>query len=316
MQRRISKKQRRRRSHCPRIELLERRNLLAAVLKIDNIKGDSAVEGHAGEIDLNRFGFNVSRTDTDLGSGNVAIGVPHFTDLSFVKGIDQASHRLMEEAAIGKQHSEGTVFQSFSLADNELSQSLKIEVSDAIFSSYQMDNGGDNIENTFETSSMLFSKIKLQYEQAKDSGSTFSGKVQTEWDLKNNKPVANAGIEDDGIATNSELYLEINGKSIQIDAFDWNALRTVEFPGGTTKAVPDAAHASELSVVRGVDQVSVGLLSAVTSGTKLGDIKLIDKRVIDKNSVTFMEWTLHEAESTASLWMLPRHSAIRRTLSR
>ncbi|MPY80000.1 MAG: hypothetical protein GEV04_16385 [Actinophytocola sp.] len=140
-------------------------------LKVDGIEGDSARDGHEGEIEFSSMKWGVSN---GAANGSSA-GKPVFANLALAtESTGKAGPPLMQAAASGKLIKQAT-FSARRTIEGETSDFLVITLSDVIVSSYRMSDSGMAREEI----ELSFSKIVIDY----DNGTARAG-----WDLKAGKP--------------------------------------------------------------------------------------------------------------------------------
>ena len=72
-------------------------------LKIDGLKGESADDAHAGEIDVLAFSWGMSQSGSMHIGGGGGSGKVNVQDMSITKYLDKASTVLMQKWCSGKQ---------------------------------------------------------------------------------------------------------------------------------------------------------------------------------------------------------------------
>jgi type VI secretion system secreted protein Hcp len=153
-------------------------------LKLDGIEGESTVDGHEGEIDIDSISWGVSNTGSQAYGGGGGTGRADVSDVSFVKTVDKATSKLFLYCLSGKPISEAVLVQRKSGGDSPLDYE-KITLSDCVISSAQKSSNGPSDSN-HESFSLNFAAIKYEYfVQDEDGSGKPSGDFK--WDVKKNK---------------------------------------------------------------------------------------------------------------------------------
>lgn len=158
-------------------------------LKIEGVDGESAAEGHKGEIDIQSFSWGVSNQGSFSGGGGGGSGKVSFQDISFMKTLDKASPQLFTGVASGKHYPTATFTIVADLdGDGRLDRSYyTIKLSDVVITSFEQagTTGGDR---PTESISLSFSKIVIEYTPQTADGKA-GPKVTASWDLSKNVKV-------------------------------------------------------------------------------------------------------------------------------
>lgn len=147
------------------------------------IKGDSVVEGHTQWITIGSLQFGVGRAITVSGGGaDRETSNPSFSEITLSKQTDIASADLFMQAIAGKSLGKAEIhFMQTGGPDKKQQVFLKIELTDAIVSSYSASSGGDRPSESF---SLNFTQISYQYDAF--SGTSVSTGTPKKWDLTKN----------------------------------------------------------------------------------------------------------------------------------
>ena len=148
------------------------------------IKGDSSIDDHKDWITIDSVNFGVGRAITISGnSKDRDTSNPSFSEVTFAKSTDISSADLFLQAVCGKSLGKAELhWVQTGGADKKDQVFLKIELEDAIVSSYSMSSGGDRPSETF---SLNFTKISYQYDAF--SGSKVTTGTAKKWSLIDNK---------------------------------------------------------------------------------------------------------------------------------
>lgn len=148
------------------------------------IKGDSKVSAHADWITCDSLQLGVGRSISSSG-GNVSRDTsnPSFSEVTISKSTDIASSDLFFQATSGKSLGKAEIhLVQTGGTDVKEQVFMKIELEEALISSYSMSSGGDRPSESF---SINFTKISYQYDD-------FSGAKKTTGTPKKYDLMANA----------------------------------------------------------------------------------------------------------------------------
>jgi type VI secretion system secreted protein Hcp len=156
-------------------------------LKVDGITGDSAADGHAGEIDVLAWSWGVSHPgDGPAGGSGGGTGKPDFQDFHFVARISKASPRIALSCATGAHHK----FAALSGAAGEKvkgAEFLKYKLTDIQVTSLQQADGEGGAPPT-EQFTMSYAKFEVSYRPQKMDGS-LDVPVTAAYDLMSGKKI-------------------------------------------------------------------------------------------------------------------------------
>lgn len=147
------------------------------------INGDSVVDGHEKWITISSLQMGVGRAISVSGGGaDRETSNPSFSELTLTKSTDIASADLFMQAVCGKSLGKAEIhFIQTGGADKKHQVYLKIELTDAIVSSYSASSGGDRPSESF---SLNFTQISYQYDAF--SGDKVTTGTAKKWDLTKN----------------------------------------------------------------------------------------------------------------------------------
>ena len=147
------------------------------------INGDSIVDGHEKWITISSLQLGVGRSISTSGGGaDRETSNPSFPELTLTKSTDIASADLFMQAVCGKSLGKAEIhFLQTGGADKKQQVYMKIELTDAIVSSYSASSGGDRPS---ESISLNFTQISYQYDAF--SGDKVTTGTPKKWDLTKN----------------------------------------------------------------------------------------------------------------------------------
>jgi type VI secretion system secreted protein Hcp len=148
------------------------------------INGESTVTGHDKWINVDSVQFGVGRSISMIaGGGDRETSNPSFSEVTFTKSMDVASTEIMMQATCGKSLGKAEVhFIQTGGTDAKGQAYCKIELEEAIVSSYSASSGGDRPS---ESISLNFTKISYQYD--KFDGDKITTGTPKKWDLEKNE---------------------------------------------------------------------------------------------------------------------------------
>ena len=148
-------------------------------LKLPDIPGESANEGHKDEIEILSFSFGATQTGGT--TGGAGAGKVIFSDISFTKPVDKSTPLLYLTCAQGKHIPTAVLYGR--KAGERNTDYLVITLSDVLISSVQ--TGGSAGDRPTESISLNYTKIEFSYARQKSDGS-YDAPVKTGWDIKQN----------------------------------------------------------------------------------------------------------------------------------
>jgi type VI secretion system secreted protein Hcp len=154
-------------------------------LKLDGIKGESADAKHKEEIDIESWSWGESNAPgSATGRSRESAGKVSMQDFNFMMRHNQASPQLMQHCASGK-HIKLATFTSRKAGKSQ-QEYLTFKFYDVLVSSYQTSGseGGDDVP--FDSVSINFAKIEVEYKPQNPDG-TLGGGVFFKYDLKKSK---------------------------------------------------------------------------------------------------------------------------------
>lgn len=152
-------------------------------LKLDGIKGESAVAKHKDEIDIESWSWGLTQTGAHGAGGGGGAGKVSMQDFHFVMKLNKASPSLMQACATGQHVKLGTL--TARKAGKDQQEFLTIKFTDVLVSSYQT-GGSEGSDIPFDQVSLNFAKIEVEYRAQKPDGSLGPG-TKFGFDLKSNK---------------------------------------------------------------------------------------------------------------------------------
>jgi len=163
---------------------------LEAFLKLDGVDGESAKDGHVGEIDINSVSWGTSHVSTQSTGTGHSSGKADFSDFHIMKVADKSSPKLMLRCCDGKTIGTGKITFRKIAGDSKI-DFLTYDLTNVMVTSWQQsgtDSGGDQVA---ESVSFAATKVVVTYLPQKADGSA-DAKQQAGWDHGVNKAAAGA----------------------------------------------------------------------------------------------------------------------------
>lgn len=150
-------------------------------IKIDGIDGEAtAARGHEEWIEIESFSWGESRPAGGTGQSRRR-SLAAFSDVSVVKGVDAASPSLYQACATGKHYPTATLVVRKA---GDPVDYFAILLQDVMVSSVRLSHSEER-DAPMEEITLTYGKITWSYDPQNAKG----GKVETGWDLKENKGV-------------------------------------------------------------------------------------------------------------------------------
>lgn len=156
------------------------------LLEIAEIKGESAHEKGAGQIEIQSWSFGVSNAGSaNIGSGHGS-GKASLQDIHFTSPMHKGSPTIFESCATGKHIAKAVLHVR--KAGGKQEEYLMITLSDVLVSSYQTGGSEGSGQMPTDQFALNFAKIELAYKAQKKDGS-LDAAVKAGYDVKTSKKV-------------------------------------------------------------------------------------------------------------------------------
>jgi type VI secretion system secreted protein Hcp len=153
-------------------------------LKIDGIEGEAQDAKHKGSLQIESYSFGANQHgDHASGSGGGA-GKAHLHDFTFVMIANKATPKLFLACCNG-EHIKKAVLTCRKAGTGQ-QEYLKVILTDLLVSSVQSGGPHKGEVMPFDSVTMNFARIEIEYREQKADGS-LHGAIKTGWDLKTNK---------------------------------------------------------------------------------------------------------------------------------
>lgn len=138
------------------------------VLKVDAIAGESLVDGHTGEIDIESYSFGLTQLGTFATGGGGGGGKANFQDIHFTARESKASPMIAKACAAGTHIPK--VVLTVRKAGDKPQDYLVVTLEDCLVSSFQDGGGSGDVVPTTQFS-MNYAKIEYKYSEQNKDGS-------------------------------------------------------------------------------------------------------------------------------------------------
>jgi type VI secretion system secreted protein Hcp len=151
-------------------------------LKLGDIKGESKVDGHIGEIELMSWSWGATQSGSTRGISGLTAGKVNVQDLTFTKLLDTASPNHIGAVCAGTSYPTATLICEKSAGNGKKAvQYLKISMKDVLISSMALGGSGGSDTHT-ETVTLNFGSVQTAYTPMKSDG-TPDATIQSGWDI-------------------------------------------------------------------------------------------------------------------------------------
>lgn len=155
-------------------------------LKLKGIEGESAVDGHKNEIQIDSFSFGVSNSGSGHTGGGHGTGKATFQDLHCTTKYGKQSAKLFLTCATGEHIPDGLITARKAGGKQEVY--LTIKLTDILVSSYQVGGSGHGDSVPTDQFSLNFAKMQIEYKGQDQKGGT-SLAASAGYDIKANKKI-------------------------------------------------------------------------------------------------------------------------------
>ncbi len=153
-------------------------------LKIKGVEGESAVDGHKNEIDVESFSWGESNSGGHAYGGGGGAGKVVMQDFHFTMRVNKATPKLLLMCASGEHIPEALL--TCRKAGGRQEPFLTIKMADLLVSSYQVGGSGGSDIVPIDQISLNYSKIEIAYKMQKADGTVVPA-GEAKWDLKAGK---------------------------------------------------------------------------------------------------------------------------------
>jgi type VI secretion system secreted protein Hcp len=151
-----------------------------AFLKVDGVKGESVVKGHAGEIDVLAWSWGMSQTGTThIGTGAGA-GKVNVQDLTFTHYVDSSTPNMIQACCTGKHYGEVTLILR-KAGENPLDY-VMITLKNVIITAISTGGSGGE-EQLTESVTLNFNEYTYAYQPQDKTGAAKGGAIETTYKI-------------------------------------------------------------------------------------------------------------------------------------
>ena len=154
-------------------------------MKIDNLQGESLVQGRANQVELNSFSFGVSAETSFLKGTGAAVGKAVWGSVTVQKDFDSISPSTMQNMAKGTAFKSIIIEATKQTGGREPSTFLRYTFTDSFITgdSFNIDDSG----STNESLSFIYKTMKVEYFKQGADGRLATQPIKFGWDIAQNK---------------------------------------------------------------------------------------------------------------------------------
>ncbi|HWY80858.1 MAG TPA: type VI secretion system tube protein Hcp [Roseiarcus sp.] len=139
------------------------------ILELENVTGESKVQGFLNHIDISSFSWGASNSGSaHMGGGASGGGKGNIHDMSFTKTVDNSSPILFKLCYQGKHIPTGKLHVRKAAGDEKLEYQLFV-MTEVYITNVSMGDAAGN-ETPSESFTLTFAKIKYTYKQQSETG--------------------------------------------------------------------------------------------------------------------------------------------------
>jgi type VI secretion system secreted protein Hcp len=150
-------------------------------LKLDGIDGETKQKGHEKEIEVASWHFGATNHGTFAASSGGGAGKVSMQDFHFAMYINKASPKLLQACATG-QHIKSAKLTCRKAGETQ-QEYYKVNFTDLLVSSYQINGGSHGTDLPMEQISLNFAKIEIEYAEQGADGK-LGAAIKAGYDLK------------------------------------------------------------------------------------------------------------------------------------
>jgi type VI secretion system Hcp family effector len=158
----------------------------AIFLELDGIKGECKDSKHTDWIEVESLQWGVGRgiSGPPSSTGSHTSGKASFSDMTFSKKLDASSPLLMKAVSSGQAIAKVTVHVVRSAGTGVKVPYLVFEFKDCGLTSYSNSDNGGNESVPYESFGLIYSDVKMVYEQTDTQTGDSTGQMPVFWDLR------------------------------------------------------------------------------------------------------------------------------------
>ena len=265
-------------------------------LEIGGVRGESADDKHKGTIEISSFSWGVSQTGTFSGGSGGRLALEPF---HFVAATSEASPPLLSRVLSGQHLPSATLYLRQSGAADDY---LKIELSDALVSSYQTQSLNQKLP--VDEVALNFASLAQTYAAPTDPGVPPSS-VQATFDASSRRNVfvtperlldittapaetASLFIKFEGVDGDAAL-----GGAVEVSSFSWGVSNAGSSSGGGRRGVGKVSM-QDFHFVSTSNTSSPDLLRAVATGKHISKVDFVVARAAGGTADPYLKYELKD----------------------
>lgn len=152
------------------------------LLKIDGVDGESVIQDHEDEIDIQSWSWGMSQSGSMHTGGGGGSGKVNVSDITLVKRVDKSSPNLMRICCNGEHLTEAVLVVR--KAGTSALEYFRITMSTVVVTSLSIDVS-NNDESLNEVLGLSFAKMQVDYTPQKEDGSG-DAEITMNWNIEKN----------------------------------------------------------------------------------------------------------------------------------
>ncbi|NOT47152.1 MAG: type VI secretion system tube protein Hcp [Acidobacteria bacterium] len=149
---------------------------------VDGVEGESQHEGYVNHMDIMNYSKSVSNPPS-LTGGGFSAGKPNASDFNFMIAKGKSSTNLEKLCLNGTHIPTATLKLTKTVGDATLKDYMIYTFTDCFISSVS-DSGQDGATDEYNSVSLAYSKMKIEYKEQKTAGGGLENAASLEYDFK------------------------------------------------------------------------------------------------------------------------------------
>ncbi len=155
---------------------------MSAHFLVNGIEGESQHEGYTNHMDIFNFSMSVSNQASMTGGG-FSSGRPTTSDFNFMIAKGKSSTNLLKFCLNGTHIDEAILKLSKTTGEQTLQDYMIYTFTDCFITGHS-DSGSEGEADSYNTVTLAFSKVKVEYKEQKTAGGGLENAASLEYDFK------------------------------------------------------------------------------------------------------------------------------------
>lgn len=152
------------------------------LLKIDGVDGESVIQDHEDEIDIQSWSWGMAQTGSMHTGGGGGAGKVNVNDMALIKSVDKSSPNLMRACCNGEHFPEAVLVVR--KAGKDALEYYRITMSTVLVTSVSIDVSTHD-DGLSENVNLSFAKMQVDYTPQKEDGSG-DAEITMNWNIEKN----------------------------------------------------------------------------------------------------------------------------------